>query len=626
MPVIKNIFSLFILLTITCSAMSEGKLIIKPEHPQKGDMIEIVYDKSGTPLHGVNTIEAIVYSYGKEILRAKELDLITSGDKLTGKFKLDDDISGVVFKFFDGDELIDDNKGTGYYSLLFVDNKKPVVGAYAGLAEAISDWGEYFVGMKRDPETALKYFEKEFELYPKSKISYFNGYITMLMGIDRDKAKDIALAELDILAKKENLSLEELTILQSWYSRFRKTDEAKLFSQRLTEEYPKSEHAQMIRATAFNSEKDTLKKEELFKAFYADFPESKMLNRMNNIMSEIYLAKGVEKLKELFIEYPKAETRDFYNRQALKLANDKSKYDQAKEFALSAIKLAEEELDNPKETKPEYLTDKSWKKVGQTNLATVYDTYASILINSGNNNEAVVYLGKAVNLSGGKTVEINARYIKTLKSLNENNLFKTAENFVKSGNANDEIKEILKEEFVKKNGDEKDFRVYLNKLEEPFKTKIKIALQKELISLPAPDFTLVNLNGAEINLASLKGKTVIVDFWATWCGPCLVSFPGLQKVVNKFKDDESVQFLFVNTWENVTEKKSNATQFIEKNKYTFNVLMDEQNEVVAKYKVEGIPTKFVIDKEGNIRFRSVGFSGNTEKMVEELTMMIEMIK
>jgi peroxiredoxin len=606
--------------------MSEGKLIIKPEYPQKGETIEIIYDKSGTPLQSVDKIEAVVYSYGKEILRAKELDLITSGDKLTGKFKLDDDISGVVFKFFDGDELIDDNKGTGYYSLLFDDNKKPVVGAYAGLAEAISDWGEYFVGMKRDPETALKYFEKEFELHPNSKVLYFNGYVTMLMVIDRDKAKDIALAELDILAKKENLSLEELTILQSWYSRFRKTDEAKIFSQRLIEKFPKSEHAQTIRASAFNSEKDTLKKEELFKAFYNDFPESDMLVRMYNIMSEINLAKGLDKLQTFFIEYPKAENWKFYNRNAIKFSTDKTKLEQAKIFALSAIKLAEAELENPTEAKPDYLTDKSWKKVQQTNLATVYDTYASILIKEEKNKEAAEYLNKAVNLSEGKTVEINARYVKTLKSLNENDLFKTAENFVKSGNANDEIKEILKEEFVKKNGDEKDFRVYLNKLEEPFKTKIKIALQKELISLPAPDFTLVNLNGVEINLKSLKGKTIVIDFWATWCGPCLVSFPGLQKVVNKFNDDESVQFLFVNTWENVTEKKSNATQFIEKNKYTFNVLMDEQNEVVAKYKVEGIPTKFVIDKEGNIRFRSVGFSGNTEKMVEELTMMIEMIK
>ncbi|MDP3832062.1 MAG: hypothetical protein Q8Q47_12400, partial [Ignavibacteriaceae bacterium] len=97
MDTIENLFSLFILLTITCSAMDEGKLIIKPEHPQKGETIEIIYDKSGTPLQSVDKIEAVIYSYGKEILRANEIILKTSGDKLTGKFKLDNDISGVVF-------------------------------------------------------------------------------------------------------------------------------------------------------------------------------------------------------------------------------------------------------------------------------------------------------------------------------------------------------------------------------------------------------------------------------------------------------------------------------------------------------------------------------------------------
>ncbi|MDP2302903.1 MAG: TlpA disulfide reductase family protein [Ignavibacteria bacterium] len=626
MDTIENLFSLFILLTITCSAMDEGKLIIKPEHPQKGETIEIIYDKSGTPLQSVDKIEAVIYSYGKEILRANEIILKTSGDKLTGKFKLENDISGVVFKFFDGDELIDNNEGNGYYSLLFDENKNPATGAYAGLAEAISDWGEYFTGMKREPETALKYFEKEFEIFPKSKSLYFGGYISTLLAIDKDKAKEIALAELDVIGKKENLTQEELTILQSWYSRFRKTDEAKLFSQRLIEKFPKSEHAQTIRASAFNSEKDTLKKEELFKSFYNDFPESKMLGRMYNIMSEINLAKGLDKLQTFFKEYPKAEKWSFYNRNAIKFSTDKTKVDVAKKFALSAIEIAEAELEIPKEAKPKYQTNKEWKKVRKNNLATAYDTYTTLLINEENEKDALSFLGNAVELSDGKMVEINSKFLKTLKQLKHGEVFNVAENFVKSGNANDEIKEILKEEFVKKNGDEKDFLVYLNKLEEPFKTKIRTSLQKELISLPAPDFTLMNLNGAEINLASLKGKTVIVDFWATWCGPCLVSFPGMQKAVNKFKDDEAVQFLFVNTWENVTEKKTNATQFIEKNNYTFNVLMDEQNEVVAKFKVEGIPTKFVIDKEGNIRFKSVGFGGNTEKMVEELTMMIEMIK
>jgi hypothetical protein len=60
------------------------------------------------------------------------------------------------------------------------------------------------------------------------------------------------------------------------------------------------------------------------------------------------------------------------------------------------------------------------------------------------------------------------------------------------------------------------------------------------------------------------------------------------------------------------------------NRYTFDVLMDNTNEVVEQFKVDGIPTKFVLDKSGNIRFRSVGFDGSDDKLINELTSMIDM--
>ncbi|HRO71247.1 MAG TPA: TlpA disulfide reductase family protein, partial [Chitinophagaceae bacterium] len=124
--------------------------------------------------------------------------------------------------------------------------------------------------------------------------------------------------------------------------------------------------------------------------------------------------------------------------------------------------------------------------------------------------------------------------------------------------------------------------------------------------------------------SSLKGKVVVVDFWATWCGPCKASFPGMQKMVSKYKDKDDVRFIFVDTWERVENKEKNAADFIAGNKYSFHVLMDNDNKVVEDFKVEGIPTKFVIDKDGLIRFKSVGFDGSDDKLVKELTAMIEM--
>jgi peroxiredoxin len=85
-----------------------------------------------------------------------------------------------------------------------------------------------------------------------------------------------------------------------------------------------------------------------------------------------------------------------------------------------------------------------------------------------------------------------------------------------------------------------------------------------------------------------------------------------------------VTFLFVDTWENAGDKAKAAGDFIASKSYTFNVLMDLENEVVSKYGVSGIPTKFVLDGNGKIRFKAVGFNGNDQELVDELSTMIEL--
>ncbi|TAN14445.1 MAG: TlpA family protein disulfide reductase, partial [Chitinophagaceae bacterium] len=93
--------------------------------------------------------------------------------------------------------------------------------------------------------------------------------------------------------------------------------------------------------------------------------------------------------------------------------------------------------------------------------------------------------------------------------------------------------------------------------------------------------------------------------------------------------------LFVNTWENTSPnvRMKQVRDFIAKNKYTFQVLLDQhqpkdstQYQVVNDYGVNGIPTKFIIDPNGNVRFKLVGFDGNTDKEVQKLAVMIDMLK
>ena len=124
---------------------------------------------------------------------------------------------------------------------------------------------------------------------------------------------------------------------------------------------------------------------------------------------------------------------------------------------------------------------------------------------------------------------------------------------------------------------------------------------------PAPDFTAKDLNGKDISLSSLKGKVVVVDFWASWCGPCRMVMPSIQEIHEKYGKDVAV--LAVDTW----DTKEACLNFLkESSQYTMPVLLDpaadKQGASIAStlYGVHGIPTTIIIDKDGIVRTYAVG--------------------
>jgi thiol-disulfide isomerase/thioredoxin len=127
----------------------------------------------------------------------------------------------------------------------------------------------------------------------------------------------------------------------------------------------------------------------------------------------------------------------------------------------------------------------------------------------------------------------------------------------------------------------------------------------------APDFSFTSKDGEFISLADVKGKVVVLDFWGTWCGPCVMATPGLVKLHKKFAEQPVV---FISVAENDREEAWAA--YVEQHKMVWPQFLDRTRKMVAPFGVRGYPTYIVIDPEGIVQWRVSGYGPSTDGEVE----------
>lgn len=123
--------------------------------------------------------------------------------------------------------------------------------------------------------------------------------------------------------------------------------------------------------------------------------------------------------------------------------------------------------------------------------------------------------------------------------------------------------------------------------------------QGEAIALPvaghpAPDFTLKTLEGDALTLSEFRGKPVVINFWATWCGPCRQEFPDFQDAAT----DNADRLVVIGVNNTSTDQKENVGEFITEMGVTFPIVLDETGDVAKTYQIFGLPTTIFIDENG----------------------------
>ncbi len=121
--------------------------------------------------------------------------------------------------------------------------------------------------------------------------------------------------------------------------------------------------------------------------------------------------------------------------------------------------------------------------------------------------------------------------------------------------------------------------------------------------IPASDFELEDMDEEKVKFSKYRGKVILLNFWATWCPPCVREMPSMEKLHQQV-DAEDFKVIAVNQMEDADQVFAFTGQL--EVDPTFEILFDSNSEVSQKYAVRGLPTSYLIDKKGNIRYRAVG--------------------
>jgi thiol-disulfide isomerase/thioredoxin len=596
-----------------------------PQDPKIGDAVSVVYNPAAK---GAMVLKPSTLTLQVLILPASgvtpvlvEVPMEKSGTLWKGSFTLDrKDARFLLYQFVSG-ELKDDNVEQGWSSVILGPDGKELEGTRYWRGIVLAFGGYQGFRHRKDAEAAKADIAEERREFPDNFSAVNIAWYLETNPNPTEAALAHVKKELGVELERFRKTEDALPMILAWLEQTGQFTKADSLRSILISENPKGRVASASRLREISKETNPRTRTGLLEQYLVDFPqrEEELLSNQRQLLMGFVQTAQYDKGYALLKSAPKLDP-SFYRSLASPMVESGFNVDKAVDWLAEGVEIARKQDDG---LKPPFITDAEWKKNQESTLFGLLSIRGIGLAKIGRNRDAEPVLVEAYRLKNGEDLTVNENLLSVYVA---NSKFKEAEKLgldcIRKAKSNLKIVEKFRVAYKNVHGSLKgyDKTVKAARLDE------EVSLLKSGINRPAPDFSVKDLIGATVKLSDLRGKVVVLDFWATWCAPCKASLPHLQKVFERYESYRTVAFLAMNTSERISgpQREAAVRKFMADLKLTIPVVFDNGYESAQKFGVEGIPTKFVIDRNGKIQFMSVGFN-NGDEMVDELITQIEVL-